>query len=582
MSDRPVAFAAPDRVLRDVLIILALWAVVVFPSFFTRDPWNPDEPRYVEVAREMVALNDYVVPHLDGSLYPDKPPLFFWLAAGLYKLGAGIAAGRFVAAFCNLGTLLLVYFFGRKLLPSPGALLAAVITATTFLFFLLLKPGVIDPLLTVLTTGALISAYHALQGGRRRRALWLAYYGLSALAVLSKGPVGLCVPAVVLIPYAVLNRKALSAGGWAHAAGAVLFLCIVGAWLVPVMARAGEAYTKDILFDQQAVYTIRHESHTHGPQYYILQLPLYLLPWALFAGLAMVQTYLAWRKQGDRNAGFLLLWFVCILAFFTVIPAKRERYLLPLIPAVGLMCARYFALALKDGYVWPRLQKWFSAATFGLIALVALVALVAVYANALAPAFVQSTTANAYPDAPLLQSRLQMAAGAPALLGATCLLGLLMGLAGAGLWMGFRRPAGIRAVIIAVAAIVTVSLLLDLVLYPLANPIKSGAYFATRSAPYLKEADKLFLFGDEYSGVINLYTGITSIPILDGRDKTERLVDALQSEQKVAVVTDADRVRQVRDRLPQSTVMPVREQIGHRSMVLICNWKRQGETPPPP
>jgi 4-amino-4-deoxy-L-arabinose transferase-like glycosyltransferase len=557
------------------VIILAIGAVLVFPSFLTRDPWNPDEPRYVEVAREMVALNDYVVPHLDGYLYPDKPPLFFWLAAGLYKLGAGITSGRFVAAFCSLTTLLLVYFFGRKLLPSPGALLAAVITATTFLFFGLAKPGVIDPLLTTLTTAALVCAYYALQGGRRRWILWLVYYGLSGLAVLSKGPVGLLVPGVVVLAYAIFNRKSVSAGGWAHAAGVALFVCVVGAWLVPVMIRAGEAYTKDILFNQQAVYTIRHESHAHGPHYYIIQLPLYLLPWVFFAALGMAQTYVAWRRRGDGDAGFLLLWFVSILAFFTVIPAKRERYLLPLIPAVGLMCARYFALALKEGYVWPKLHKWFSAATFGLIGFLAV-------SISVAPWVIRRWVASAFADAPDLQAKAAAATSPNVVIIVTAVSLVLLGVTVAGIRGSFRKPRPLLLVSTVLATMVFVSLFFDLLVCPLMNPVKSGRYFANRALPYMKEADRLYLFSGDYSGVVNLYTGITSIPILDGKDRTEQLVAALQSHEKVAVITDAERVGQVRDLLPETAVMPVREQIGHRSMVLICNWKRQGEAPPAP
>jgi len=74
-----------------------LAAAVLVPSLFSRDLWPPDEPRYMEVAREMAVSGDYLVPELGGDTYVDKPPLFFWAAAGLYKLGAGFNAGRVVA-----------------------------------------------------------------------------------------------------------------------------------------------------------------------------------------------------------------------------------------------------------------------------------------------------------------------------------------------------------------------------------------------------------------------------------------------------------------------------------------------------
>ena len=69
------------RTLPEAIAVVALVAVLFVPPLFTRDPWNPDEPRYAEVAREMVVLGQYLVPHLNGEPYSDKPPLFFWLAA---------------------------------------------------------------------------------------------------------------------------------------------------------------------------------------------------------------------------------------------------------------------------------------------------------------------------------------------------------------------------------------------------------------------------------------------------------------------------------------------------------------------
>ena len=75
--------AVCDRgnVRRDALVLLGFMALLLIPSLFTRDLWNPDEPRYMEVARQMTVTGNYLVPHLNGQLYPDKPPMFFWLTA---------------------------------------------------------------------------------------------------------------------------------------------------------------------------------------------------------------------------------------------------------------------------------------------------------------------------------------------------------------------------------------------------------------------------------------------------------------------------------------------------------------------
>ncbi|MFH1730419.1 MAG: glycosyltransferase family 39 protein, partial [Planctomycetota bacterium] len=120
----------PATPARDAALIVALAAVMLFPSWPFRDLWTPDEPRYMEVAREMVLTGDYLVPHLNGETYPDKPPVFFWLAAGFYKLGFGYNSGRLVAALAAIGTLLVVLAFARRTMPRPGPLISALATLT--------------------------------------------------------------------------------------------------------------------------------------------------------------------------------------------------------------------------------------------------------------------------------------------------------------------------------------------------------------------------------------------------------------------------------------------------------------------
>ena len=94
----------PHRPSRHRFLLVLLALVFCLPSLFTRDLWNPDEPRYAEVAREMRLLDQYFVPHLNSAIYAEKPPLFFWLSALLQSSGVGFAAGRIVTAIAAIGT----------------------------------------------------------------------------------------------------------------------------------------------------------------------------------------------------------------------------------------------------------------------------------------------------------------------------------------------------------------------------------------------------------------------------------------------------------------------------------------------
>lgn len=574
--------AQPSHILRDVLLIVILSAVILLPSHFTRGLWNPDEPRYMEVAREMTAGGDYLVPHLNGDTYPEKGPLFFWLTAAVYQVTGSFNSGRTVAAVVGLGTLLLVYFLGRRLLPSRGGLLAALSTLTLFLFFYIAKDGVMDPLMMFLETAALTAAYFAMESEKpRARWLWLIFYGATAFASLTKGPVGFFAPAVVVLIYALLSRKCVRLGGWAHLAGSVLLIAIACAWLVPAILRAGwVGYGDIVLLRQSLSRAYESYSHQHGPHYYIMQLPLYLFPWVFFAILGTVAAFLDWRRKGDRAALFMALWFVAILLFFTVISGKRERYLLPMLPAVGLLTARYFMNAVRDGVRWPRLHKWFAAVTFDIFGLIGIVLCAAPFAaDKLAVRF-----AAGDPDAQ--QFIAQMIT--PAVTAAAVITGLgLIALAVLGHVWTAKRMNLLRVATLLLVLTTALSLFGDLVLFAKLNPIKSSKNFDLTSLPYLKQADKSYMYVLGFSGAVNLYTGITHIPIIESDEKlagaqasadaARKLAQALSADEKVVVVGDERQILVALPVLPAKTWLTNRERVGHRSMLLISNVRWNDE-----
>lgn len=367
MAARTRDASAEGGAFRDVILITIVAALLFLPSLAMRDLWNPDEPRYMEVAREMVLLDDYLVPHLNGELYPDKPPMFFWLAAALYRAGLGHNSGRIVALLASLGTVLLTYATARRLLSRQGGLFAAMTTLTATLFLFTSKMGVIDPLLACFTTASICAGLRGMDPGERHgRAWWLSAYVTAALAVLTKGPVGAIVPAIVLAACGFARDGRIRKGGWTHAAGAVLFLGIIAAWLLPALSRGGEEYTQNILFQQTASRMWRSYSHRNAVYYYFLSSPWIFLPWSLFFAAAVWSAVRAWRRSRESAARAGLAWLGVIFLFFTLISGKRVGYLMPAMPAFGLLMGRYFALAVRGKLLWPRTHKVFARITLGL------------------------------------------------------------------------------------------------------------------------------------------------------------------------------------------------------------------------
>jgi len=229
---------------------------------------------------------------------------------------------------------------------ARGIRFAALVSLSTLLMFYLARRGVLDPLLTLTTTVALLLGYRALHADRRPALWWwVGTYAAMAFGTLTKGPVGFLVPGLVLACYGLLNRGRVRAGGAAHLVGVGVFAAIVLAWLLPAAIAGGEAYRRTILLRQQLGRAIHSYSHRNPFYYYALLAPGYLFPWSLLLPFALVAAVRQWRRAGDDLALFAALWLAVPIVFFSFISCKRINYILPAVPAVGLLCGWHLTRA---------------------------------------------------------------------------------------------------------------------------------------------------------------------------------------------------------------------------------------------
>ncbi|HLE82882.1 MAG TPA: glycosyltransferase family 39 protein, partial [Thermoanaerobaculia bacterium] len=189
--------------------VLALAALLFLWNLGGHDLWAPDEPYFGEGAREMVVDGHWLVPHVNGRVTSDKPPLFFWTIAVLSLPGGEVTpwTARLPSALAALGTLLLVIRLGSRIGGERVAWFAPLTLATTLMFWEKARWAQIDALLCFLVWVAL-SAFEAWRagdaGGRRAGLLfWLA----AALAVLAKGPVGLLLPVGIALVTLAADRR---------------------------------------------------------------------------------------------------------------------------------------------------------------------------------------------------------------------------------------------------------------------------------------------------------------------------------------------------------------------------------------
>lgn len=372
--------AAPPRGGRDLLLLAVLGALLFLPGLGRHDVWNPDEARYAEVAREMPLLGHWAVPHLNGQVYSQKPPLLFWSIALFGRLTGGLdaTAARLPSALAAVGSLLLVYAIGRRFFGRRAAWIAAAAFATCFKVIWQGRFGQIDMLLTGLVT---LGVWFWVRGYTERRpGLHLFFFLSAGLATLAKGPVGLLPPLLSILAFLAVTRDREELKRLRIGRGLLLWALVVLAWLVPAGLDAGPDYLRQIVFRQNVTRYANPWHHFAPPWYYLGILPGEFFPWSFLLPVAIVA---GWKRLirpvrpdetrpagileessraldrlvGERaRAGFLfcLCWAVVTLVFFSISPAKRSVYILTLYPALALLVGAGLDLAAAN---WPRRRR---------------------------------------------------------------------------------------------------------------------------------------------------------------------------------------------------------------------------------
>ncbi|HUP42276.1 MAG TPA: glycosyltransferase family 39 protein [Thermoanaerobaculia bacterium] len=336
--------------------VLAVAALLFLWQLGGHDLWAPDEPYFGEGAREMVVEGHWLVPHVNGRVTTDKPPLFFWTIAVLSLPGGEVTpwTARLPSALAALGTLLLVIRLGRRLDRKGGggrlAWLAPLVLSVTLMFWEKARWAQIDAMLCLLIWVAL-SAFEAWRAGDARgRPAGLLFWLAAGLAVLAKGPVGLLLPLGIALVTLATDRRLRDWRGFAPVTGPLLFAVVVGAWIVAATFWSAADYSVWSALREHLVGRAVHGMHhVQPPWYYLEVLPLHLLPWS---GLVPGALVLAWRRRRQAGDRWLLVVVSFVVLFFSISTEKRDLYVLPAMPAFALLVAR-----LVDALAFPRAEE---------------------------------------------------------------------------------------------------------------------------------------------------------------------------------------------------------------------------------
>lgn len=351
-----------NRTRTDMLLLAGFCAFFFFYGLSQFGLIGADEPRYAQVAREMLERHSWITPVLGGQPWLEKPPLYYWQAMLAYKiLGVSDWAARLPAAFDATFLILAVYVFLRRFRRGVE-LDGALITASSAGIVGYARAASMDMALAATFTIAMLG-WWAWREGKARICLAI-FYGFIALATLAKGPVAPFLACVMIILYAVAVRELQLVLKTLWLPGILLFCFVALPWYFAVQMQNPLFFCEFILQHNLGRFSHNLYHHTEPFWYYLPVTALALVPWTVFVIAALVQSVRkcwARRKSFDSSQDdvesqfgiFVSCWLIVPVAFFSFSQSKLPGYILPAVPAGGLLLADYLRQRLTQSEPEP-------------------------------------------------------------------------------------------------------------------------------------------------------------------------------------------------------------------------------------
>jgi 4-amino-4-deoxy-L-arabinose transferase-like glycosyltransferase len=331
-----------------LLVLIVLFSLAYFISNMSADLIRAGEGRAAEIAREMLERGNFVLPslnHVVNAHSLTKPPLYHWM---LIATGAPFDwqnwAMRLTTVISALGSIWVVFLFGRQMFGYRAALFSALVLSTSIVFLENSSAARMDVFFSFLILSSIYCFWMAIN--RSYESWWIhCFYALSGLGVLTKGPVGLLFPALVAIILFVSSNSRDDWRRFVPLTGVLLFLAVTLPWYILMATTAPPGLASFFLFGQLAHWWAGSSNVAASGgkpfTYYLPHIVVGLFPWSLLLPAAVVIGYRAAREEGNAGIKSLLIWFLGGFILFSLGGKKAARYLLPIMAPFALIVGFY-------------------------------------------------------------------------------------------------------------------------------------------------------------------------------------------------------------------------------------------------
>lgn len=333
-----------------ICITAAISILIIFFNLGGFSLLDPDEPVYAETPKEMILYNDFISPKIYGEYWYDKPPMYYWLVSLSYKIfGINDFAARFPSALFAVVGIGVIFYFAQKLFNKNVGMISALVLVTSIEYFYLGKAAVTDITLNLFLTCSLLSFISK---------KYYSYYIFAGLAALTKGPIGLFFPSVIVLIYLIITNNLKELRQMKILPGVIIFSIIALPWYIIMYNFHGNVFI-DTFLGFHNVTRFTTPEHPSGTLWYFY-IPVLIVGFFPWIAILMQSVYnsLMNSRQKFNELAFLNTWMFVVFLFFSFAQTKLVSYILPMYPPMAIIVGWHIDQLCKKHYENRSVFSW--------------------------------------------------------------------------------------------------------------------------------------------------------------------------------------------------------------------------------